>query len=256
VLASRGGISVDRSHLGAPSVTRHPRIFWILALSLPIMLACGSSHASATVNPATPRTSPISSPLRPDSSPTPTAIPSTPATATPTLTPTIAPTAAPAPVLVGFGATDAVWNANHTADSDFAPGAVYNPDPNLPTINGHTGAGYVTVQHTHGQVLGYGMNLLPNTGIEAAKATTMGEFPGDAAILWFMVKDTCAQMEVKSPAVGSALSDPTIGDSLGLVFIELDTVHTDGTASYDAQNVNEGLVGLGRYNTAAEGPAC
>jgi hypothetical protein len=54
------------------------------------------------------------------------------------------------------------------------------------------------------------------TAIDDAKRQALAEFPTDTTIVWFATKDTCAQMEVKSPSLGKALSDPTIGDAQGL----------------------------------------
>lgn len=184
--------------------------------------------------------------------------PATSEAATPTATPKAlaTTTSPPADAITGFGATDASWNAHHTADTEFAPGAAYNPDPNLPQVNGHTGAHYVATNHTDGRVLGYTMNLMPDTGITEAKASVISEFPSDASIVWFGVKDSCAQMEVKSAILGFALKDPAIGDAGGLAFVELDTVRSDGSSTYDANNINEALLMLGRYMSAADAPTC
>ena len=151
----------------------------VIALAIPL-LACGSTAPTSTA-------------------PTPTAsvVATATATATAKATATQAPTASPSPDITGFGATDASWNAHHTADLDFAPGAVYDADANLPKINGHTGARYVATNHSNGRVLAYSMNLMPGTTIVAAKASLLTEFPLDASFLWFSVKDTCAQLEVK-----------------------------------------------------------
>lgn len=194
----------------------------LIASVIPLLFACGATTSSATSNPAA----------------------------------STAPTASPAPVITGFGATDAAWNAHDTADSDFAPGAAYNPDPNLPKINGHTGARYVATNHTNGRVLGYMMNLMPGTTLDAAKATVSQEFPSDASFVWFAARDTCAQLEVKSATLGAALSDLKIGDPDGLAFIELDTEHSEGTASYDPKNINQAILLLGNYATAGDAPAC
>ena len=40
------------------------------------------------------------------------------------------------------------------------------------------------------------------------------------------------------------------------MFVELDTVHSAGTASYDPNNVNQALVLLGNYATAGDAGAC
>ncbi len=168
----------------------------------------------------------------------------------------MAPTASPSPAIIGFGATDASWNAHHIAASDFAPGAAYNPDQNLPKINGYAGARYVATNHSNGRVLGYMMNLMPGTTVAAAKASVLQEFPSDASVIWFTARDSCAQLEVKSAILGAVLGDPNIGAPDGMAFVELDTEHSDGTASYDSKNINQAILLLGNYATAADAPAC
>src|SRR5487761_32961 len=176
------------------------RYRYLTALAIPLLFGCGSNAASTTTSP------PVVS---------------------------AAPTKSPSSALTGFGATDAAWNAHHTADTDFAVGAAYNPDPNLPKINGHTGAHYVATNHSNGRVLGYMMNFTSGTSVATAKTSVLQEFPADASIIWFAVRDSCAQLEVKSAMLGAELGDPQIGDPDGLAFVEVDTVHSDGTATYD-----------------------
>lgn len=197
--------------------------YLLSALFIPLLFACGSSTAGS---------------------------------GTPTPTATTVPTASARPAIIGFGATDASWNAHHTADSDFAPGAAYDPDTNLPKINGHTGARYVATNHSNGRVLGYMMNLMPGTAVDGAKASVLQEFPSDALVMWFAVKDSCAQLEVKSAILGAVLSDPKIGDPDGMALVELDTVHSDGSASYDPNNINEAILLLGSETTTSDAPAC
>lgn len=160
--------------------------------------------------------------------------------------------------ITGFGATDTAWNAHHTAatDSGLAPGCCYSPDPSLPQVNGHVGYRYFAVQHSNGRVLDYEMDLHPGTSSAEAKAEVLREFPPDATVLWFAVKASCAQMEIQSAALGKALAVPAIGDPAGEGSVELNTVHADGTSSYDARNINELIVSLGSYATAADSPAC
>jgi hypothetical protein len=166
--------------------------------------------------------------------------------------------AAPAPPsgppVTGFGATDAAWNANHTPDSDFDPGAVYNPDPSLPQVNGHPGADYTQVMHQDGHVLGYDYHFT-NEPIDQAKAQTLSQnFPSDAHTLWFVVKDTCAQMLVQSDAVGQALSAPSIGDSGGFVLVEFGSgINED---SYDSSAVSDALFMLAQDASQADAPGC
>jgi hypothetical protein len=98
------------------------------------------------------------------------------------------------------------------------------------------------------------MNLHPQTTIDQAKLIALREFPSDTKILWYVVKDVCANMEVQSAILGSALRG--LGDSVGDVYVELDSAASDGTATYDASNTNEAILVMATYATASEGPAC
>jgi hypothetical protein len=181
-------------------------------------------------------------------SPSPTNIPA------PTVSPP--PAQAPVPTVVGFGATDADWNAHHSETPGFAPHAVYDPDPSLPRVNGHTGSRYYAVNHMNRRVLNYSMSLRPGTPVGAAKTQALQEFPTDVTVVWFRVRDTCAQMEVKSATLGAALADPTIGDPQGLAIIEFSTHQPDGTSIYSAANVDDVILTLGSYATPNDAPAC
>jgi hypothetical protein len=184
------------------------------------------------------------------------------ATATPTSTPVLtpAPTLGPkvAERIIGFGATTADWNANHvaTTDSGLAAGCCYNPDSTLPKVNGHVAYRYFTVNPTNDRVMNYLMDLHPGTTIAEAKAEMLREFPSDASVLWFAVKDTCAQMEVQSATLGNVFGTPSIGDPKGEVFVEVYTVQAGGDAIYDPRNLNEGLLILLSKETAADAGAC
>jgi hypothetical protein len=160
--------------------------------------------------------------------------------------------------VVGFGATTADWNAHHvaTTDSGLAAGCCYNPDSTLPRVNGHVAYRYFTVNPTNDRVMNYLMDLHPGTTIAQAKAEMLREFPSDASVLWFAVKDTCAQMEVQSATLGKVFATPAIGDPKGEVFVEVYTVQAGGDAIYDPRNLNEGLLILLSNETAADAPAC
>jgi hypothetical protein len=171
-------------------------------------------------------------------------------------TPAATATSTPQVRITGFGATDADWNRAHTPDPDFASDSVYDPDPTLPTINGHTGAKYVTVTHQNGRVTVYTLNLHPRTTIDQAKGIALQEFPPDTHILWFTVKDACAEMEVQSAILAAALGAPPLGDPQGQAYVELDSALPDGTATYNATNINEAILVLASYPTVADAAPC
>lgn len=158
------------------------------------------------------------------------------------------------PKLRGFGATTAEWDAAHTAVPGFAPGTVYDADPNLPQVNGHEGSRYYAVLHEGGRVLQYDMAFanLPVSQIEAQIVAS--EFPPDAHKVWFAVKDSCAQMLVQSSILGRALGSKAVGDRAGTVLIEFSSGAAD--TSYDAERVNDALFMLAGYTAQSSAPAC
>jgi hypothetical protein len=171
--------------------------------------------------------------------------------------PSVAVTMPPPVAITGFGATTSDWNANHVADNTFTAGSVYNPDPSLPTINGHTGARYVTVNGSNGRITNYSMNLHAEP-IAAAKAEALHEVPTDAIVLWAQTKDTCYQEVVTSATLAKAIGPTPFGDTNGGVFFEFSKVAPDGTSSYSAGSVNEVIVGYGSLGgpTAASATPC
>lgn len=101
----------------------------------------------------------------------------------------------------------------------------------------------------------YQMNI-PSEPIRDAIERSLQELPPDAHELWGAKRDTCYQAELVSKTLGRALAAPAIGDPEGDVFVEFDTILPDGSSIYERAHVNEILVGLGSYPTAASGPAC
>jgi len=178
------------------------------------------------------------------------AVPSPPAGPTPSTIPTQAD-------LLGYGAIDSVWNSQHTMSTFLAPGCCYDPDPTLPQVNGHVAYKYFATEHIEGRVLGYQLDLPPQTRVGNARATVLIDFPTDTQVLWFKVKNSCAQEELQSAQIGAALStDPNIGDPHGYVFVEFSTNNPDGTSGYEETNINNVIVSLGDYPTPGDGPAC
>jgi hypothetical protein len=100
--------------------------------------------------------------------------------------------------LTAFGATIAHWNQHHTPDTKYVKNSAYDPGPGLGD-NGSAGDRYFGVTPLSGRMDLYDMRLHPGTGIAQAKRIVLtSEFPRDAKVTWFKVKDTCAQMLVHS----------------------------------------------------------
>ena len=191
---------------------------------------------------------------------------------TPKTTPTIAatqpapPVAAqpapppPPPSIVGFGATIDDWNANHVADSRYGENSVYNPTPGLGSDAQHNSK-YYAVMVEKGRVLGYSMKFPNGCSLSVSQAELMQEFPPDAAILWQSARtadpsNACYQLEIKSPILGTILSDPAIGDPEGLVFVEFTSDSPGAYGVYDPSNVNGAILMLGNYQAPASAPQC
>ena len=114
--------------------------------------------------------------------------------------------------------------------------------PDIRLERSTTAAVIYAVQHGDGRVLSYSMRFPSGTGIAEAKALILaGEFPGDAKIAWFKVKDSCAQMFVGSKTVAHALQ-------AGGALVEF----SSGEAGdyYESSNVSEAILialpGLGK----------
>jgi hypothetical protein len=153
--------------------------------------------------------------------------------------------------LTGYGATVAAWNEHHTPDPDFAPGAVYDADPSLPQINGHTGAKYVEVTPTDGRVVEYVMNLPASTELTQALAIAELELPTDATILWQAKLDSCVQFEFVSPTLGRY-----VGKGASQLLVELEDVGADGTSAIDPTVFNSATLSPDNSADVTEGPGC
>jgi hypothetical protein len=153
------------------------------------------------------------------------------------------------PAVTGYGATDAAWNAAHTRDSKYAPGAVYNPDPSL-----NTGDEYTQVLHQDGHVTGYDLHFA-NVPISQAKAEAFAQdLPSDATQLWFDVKDTCADMLVQSKTLSTALGSRAIGDTDGTVLVEFGSGLNED--HYSADRVSDALFILSPKTSPGSAPGC
>lgn len=177
----------------------------------------------------------------------------------PTTTVAVAPPAhdsatgtAPTDRLTGFGASDTSWDSGHRADPRFAPGSAYDPDPSVGTAD-HDNR-YYAVIHNHGRVVGYSMQMPNGTPIVLAKEIMLREFPRDVQTRWFVIRDSCAQMAVRSQTLSDSLA-PSQG-SVGDVVITLDTVTSQGP-SYEPSNVNDAiLLIVGSVPTPQDAPGC
>jgi hypothetical protein len=122
--------------------------------------------------------------------------------------------------VTGFGATNEAWESAHTQVPGFAEGAVYDADPSLPKVNGHTGTRYSLVEHDDGFVLSY-MYSFTARSISAARADVLRtQLPSDARVVWFKKRGRCDQMMVRSATLAQSLGPMPVGDKYGTVVVE------------------------------------
>jgi hypothetical protein len=204
----------------------------VVVLLLVVFYVIGATHPQSTSTAVAAQITPTAVALHTNTS-TRAKPPRT--TETPTSTPTH-PAKTADDGLTGYGATVAEWNSHHTLDDVFAPGSVYDADPSLPQINGHTGAKYVAVQAA-GRVTSYTINL-HSAPLSSVESVVAGEFPSDAHVLWTAKKDTCVQVEYASAMVHAAMGNTQVGDA----FVQYDDVQPDGSSALNPTEFNEAIV--------------
>ena len=164
-------------------------------------------------------------------------------------------TGAPATVALNeFGATDQVWNTRHKPAPDQKPDTAYDPDPSLPPVNGKVAPRYQFVLHDKGRIVQLVRELPSGTAIDAARGITMEELPSDATVLWFAVKDTCAQLEVQSASLATALAPN--GDDHGYALVEFTTIQPNGSANYNPNNIGGLRITATAAPTPSDVPTC
>jgi hypothetical protein len=154
--------------------------------------------------------------------------------------------------ITGFGATNAAWNRTHAADHRFAPGAVYNPDPAIPS-----GDHYAAVIHQYGHVTSYEYRFTPRSIAAAKRLVLQTELPSDSHLVWFVSKTAggCSQMLVRSKRLARAIGKKPIGDTKGTVFIEFGT-GVGGLDAYNVRSISDALLTLYGLVPRRDAPPC
>jgi len=197
-----------------------------------VLSACSGSTSTATKHPTPTSTA---------------AAPGTTTTAPPV------PTTTAASTITGIGATDAAWETHHTRDHRFAAGSSYDPDPTVDFgSDPMRDDKYYAVIHQGGHVTGYSMRFPHATTIAQAQMAVLAELPPDGAVAWSATKDVCAQAQLRSATLGSALraADPS-GGVLATFWSD-----TANVGPYSADNVIDATVLPLDDATAADAPSC
>lgn len=158
-------------------------------------------------------------------------------------------------VLTSYGATEADWDNNHTADTSTTAGTAFDPTSGLG--NGYNDK-YAAMIWVDGRALGYQIGFPNGTSQATAQATVMQEFPSDTTVLWQQENTSdsvniCYQIEVRSPTLGTVLN------SSGDVFVEFQSISTSDTSTSDgyyANNVNNATLRDSSYKTASAVGGC
>lgn len=156
--------------------------------------------------------------------------------------------------LTGFGATEAEWDNHHNADTTKAPGSAFGPI--VTTSDGEQGDEYADVAYGGGRVTGYNLQLPDGTSLTAAEAIVAEQLPSDAKLTGtyhstFPDGGTCLYLNYTSSILKRLLAAPQIGDSQGIVGVELWTLTAAGD-QFNSQDVNNGSLGL-LANTTSTG---
>lgn len=141
---------------------------------------------------------------------------------------------APADGLTGFGATQAAWDAHHTADTGVQASGSYNPDPALPkTKDGAVNDAYVAVTTDGGRVDAYFLRFTARSTADAL-AKVEAELPPDATltapvVTSGLVDSKCLILTATSPTIGKALGGAD-GSRVGIELQSWDATHLDQSA--------------------------
>jgi len=192
--------------------------------------ACGGSPA------ATGGEAQAHATIRPPSS-APTTTRPAPATGPSTTVGVTAPTTAPAPI-VGIGATSGNWDAHHALDPQVPGGSAFGPK-----VGGQDE--YTAVTASDGLVTSFVLTLPDGTSQAAAERQALAQLPSDAVVSASgpvgpdAVGNTCYYVNATSARLARVLSTPSIGDTRGVVGIELATNAVGvAAAPYNPADVN------------------
>ena len=113
----------------------------------------------------------------------------------------------------------------------------------------------MAAQHNQGRVLDYVMQLPEGTPLELARTLAMAELPGDAVVVFYLVKDACAILEAKSATLVPIFSEPNLGGD-GTVDFVLTSTDAQGNTSYNTKDINTMTVSLGFGLASAQSTFC
>jgi hypothetical protein len=205
---------------------RRTRVVMICALAAALVTGCGNSSTSTTS--------------------------SAPATAGATSTPAQASPAGNG--WTGMGAPLPAFETAHPKNLTHCPaGTCFGSQ--LTNSEGRT-TKFTTLQTTGGsdnRVDGYTQAFADGTNVDEAKSQVLALMPKDAKTTAFFIQydsngATCAFWNIKSATLGKWFSGPKVGDSTGVLGIELSTLDSSGNSVYEASHVTTANVSLAQVD--------
>ncbi|HEX3803591.1 MAG TPA: hypothetical protein VHV75_12210 [Solirubrobacteraceae bacterium] len=99
------------------------------------------------------------------------------------------------------------------------------------------------------RVIGYQQSFATGTSVAAAKTDVRALLPKDTKTTAYLVQHdstgaTCVFWDVRSATLGRWLGSPKIGDSKGVIGIELSTADANGNIVYTPADVEAASVGI------------
>lgn len=135
--------------------------------------------------------------------------------------------------LIGLGATDAVWNSRHQADtsSNRQSGCCYRP------LQADGSSHYAAVSHTNGHVQGWQFVWNPDVAEAAAKREILAELPSDVVAAGTEKQPNCLTLNFHSAVLAVAVGKD---DPDGAISVTLDTLPG---STYNPSHVGDAAVG-------------
>lgn len=182
-----------------------------------------------------------------------------------TVAPAPSPSAANMQNLVGLGATDARWNATHTAATARPNGTHVDPGAYgtcLARRAGECSFEWYALTIRNGRVAGFDFDMPVNTSLAAAKASVIEQAPADTIAGSFVeIHDSngnvCAIWRLRSMTLGGLFGSNPLFDAQGEIRVEFSQADpATFTYVYSPDDVEEAVVVLPQYGAPPPNDSC